>query len=106
MEWQFWGVVLLYVLIPIGVFVGRNWVKARIERGVEHRFAAQLELLRADLEKSKEEFRSSLRSKETEVNSIRDAVLSGRGQRQASVDKRQLEAIEKIWSDTNNTKSL
>ena len=38
MSWQFWIFLSLYAAIPIGLFIGRNWLKAWIERGVQHRF--------------------------------------------------------------------
>ena len=42
--------------------------------------------------------KSDLRTKEAEISALREAVLSGRANRQALLDKRRLEAVEKIWA--------
>jgi hypothetical protein len=42
--------------------------------------------------------KSDIRGKETEINALRDGVLSGRSQRQALLDKRRIEAVERVWS--------
>jgi hypothetical protein len=47
-------------------------------------------------EKSEDAFKSELRSKEAEIAALRDGILSGRMQRQALLDKRPMEAVEKV----------
>lgn len=98
MSWEFWVVIGLYAATGIAVFAGRNWLKAWIQSGVEYRFNSRLEELRAELRRSEEELKSQLRIKETEITALREGVLSGRTQRQALVDKRRIEAVEKLWS--------
>jgi hypothetical protein len=95
---EFWIIIGLYAATGIAVFAGRNLLRAWIERGVEYRFNSRLEELRADLRRSEEELKSQLRIKETEITALRDGVLSGRTQRQALVDQRRIEAVEKLWS--------
>jgi hypothetical protein len=97
-SWEFLVIIGLYAATGVAVFAGRNVIKAWIERGVEYRFNSRLEELRADLRRSEEELKSQLRIKETEITALRDGVLSGRTQRQALVDKRRIEAVEKLWS--------
>jgi hypothetical protein len=97
-SWEFWIIIGLYAATGVAVFAGRNLLKAWIESGVEYRFNSRLEELRADLRRSEEELKSQLRIKETEITALRDGVLSGRTQRQALVDKRRIEAVEKLWS--------
>src|SRR4029077_8681731 len=96
--WQFWFLLLLNVAIGVLIFIGRNWIKARIEQSVRSGFEAKLEALRSDLRRSEEELKSELRSKEAEITALRDGILSGRAQRQALVDKRRLEAIDGLWA--------
>jgi hypothetical protein len=96
-SWDFWIIIGLYAATGIAVFGGRNLLKAWVERGVEYRFNSRLEELRADLRRSEEELKSQLRIKETEITALRDGILSGRTQRQALVDKRRIEAVEKLW---------
>jgi hypothetical protein len=97
MDWAGIVAIGLYAVSCIGVFVGRNWIKARIERSVQHGFDAELEAIRADLRKAEETFKSDLRLREQELSALRDGVLSGRAQRQAALDKRRMEAVERVW---------
>jgi hypothetical protein len=98
MGWGFWLLLAIDAVIGIGIFAGRNWLKASIERSVQHRFDARLEELRADLRKSEEGLKSELRLKEGQITALRDGVLSGRAQRQALLDKRRLEAVDRLWA--------
>jgi hypothetical protein len=100
-DWQFWLLLLLYLAIPVVIFIGRNWIKARIEGSVRAEFEAKLETLRSDLRRSEEELKSELRSKEAQITALTDGILSGRTQRQALVDKRRLEAIDGLWAAFN-----
>jgi hypothetical protein len=97
-DWLEWLPTIISALMVIGIFVGRNWLKAKIERSVQHTFDARLENLRADLRGTEERLKSELRMKETEISVLRDGALSGRALRQAPVDRRRLEAVERIWT--------
>ncbi len=81
-----WLPTLITILIWIAIFFARNWLVAKIKASVEHDFNSKLESLK-----------SELRSKENEISSLRDAVLTGRNQRQAIVDKRKIEAVDNLW---------
>ena len=96
--WQFWLLLLLNLAIGLLIFIGRNWIKARIEQSVRSSFEEKLEVLRSDFRRSEEYLKSELRSKEAEIAALRDGILSGRTQRQALVDKRRLEAIDGLWA--------
>lgn len=97
-DWEFWLLLVLYLAIPIVIFISRNWIKARIEQSVRSGFEAKLEALRSDLRRNEEELKSELRSKEAQIAALRDGILSGRTQRQGLVDKRRLEAIDGLWA--------
>jgi hypothetical protein len=91
-----------YAWIPTAVlvlvlFLSRKWILAHIERSVQNKFDSKLEMLKVELRKSEETFKSELRLKESEISALRDGVLSGRSNRQALFDKRRLEAVEKVW---------
>lgn len=77
---------IIILLLGAGGFVFRNWLTAKIIGSVQHGFNEKLE-----------ELRSQLRSKEIEISSLRDTVLTGRNQRQILVEKRRIEAVENIW---------
>ncbi|MFH0303609.1 hypothetical protein AAFX91_42265, partial [Bradyrhizobium sp. 31Argb] len=93
---------LISLFVSIGLpaigFLARNWIKARIEKGVQHRFDVKIEALCADFRKSEEMLKSELRDKEAEIASLRSNVLAGSASRQALLDKRRFEAVEKIWA--------
>lgn len=84
--------------LAILIFTAKHKIKAEIERSVQHKFDAKIETLRGDLRKNEEEFKSELRLKETEISALRDGVLGGRVNRQAMLDKRRLEAVERVWA--------
>lgn len=98
MELTAWIPTAITVILGGGAFVGRHWIKAGIEKSIQHKFNAEIETLRAEFRKSEEEFKSNLRSKEMEISALRDGVLSGRLNRQALADKRRLEAVERVWT--------
>jgi hypothetical protein len=81
-----WLPTLITVLVWVAIFFARNWIIAKIKAGVEHDFNSKLEGLK-----------SELRSKENEIASLRDTVLTGRNQRQALVDKRKIDAVDYLW---------
>jgi hypothetical protein len=89
----------------IGYFA-RNWIRARIEKGVQHGFDVKIEALRAELRKAEEKFKSELRDKEAEIATLRSNVLAGSASRQALLDKRRFEAVEKIWAAVNEHSKL
>jgi hypothetical protein len=69
------------------IYLFREAIKAWLTKGVSHHFDRQIETLRADL-----------KSKEEKINSLRQSALSGAGKRREALDKRQLEAIDKLWA--------
>jgi len=97
MDWLGLIALVLWVLFPAAVFISKNAVKAWIEKGIQHDFDQQIEKVRSELRKQEETFKSELRSKEHEITTLRDIVLSGRANRQALVDKRRIEAVERLW---------
>jgi hypothetical protein len=97
-DWVEWVPTVIVILVPVGIFIGRNWLKARIERSVQHTFDAKLEAIRTDLRGTEERLKSDLRLKESEISALRDGVLSGRAQRQALLDKRRMDAVERVWA--------
>jgi hypothetical protein len=108
-----WGVdwvglisIAISVGTPIAIFLSRNWFKARIEKGIQHHFDVQIERVRADLRQSEERFKSDLRDKEAEIATLRSNVLAGSASRQALLDKRRFEAVEKVWSAVNDFAQL
>ena len=98
MGWTVWIPTLITVGLAILIFTAKHKIKAEIERSVRHKFDAKIETLRGDLRKNEEEFKSELRLKETEISALKDGVLGGRVNRQAMLDKRRLETVERVWA--------
>ena len=92
-----WSPTIVTITIWSVLFVGRNWLKTKIVAGIEHNFNSKLEELRSEHRKFEETFKSELRSKESEISTLREAVITGRNQRQALVDKRKIQAVENLW---------
>jgi hypothetical protein len=85
-------------ILTMLLFASKNWIKASIEKSVQHEFDQKLEKLRTELRKKEEEFNSSLRAREGEISMLREQVLSGRASREALMDKRRLDAVERVWA--------
>lgn len=92
-----WTAILAVAVIPLGLFVARRWLTASIEQSVRVKFEVGLERVRADLKSSEERLKSELRYREAEIHSLRENVFGRRSGRLALVDKRRIEAIERIW---------
>jgi len=100
MTWQAWIPTVVLVLVAITGFIGRNWIKAKIDRSVQFTFDRKLEGIRAELRAIEERLKSDLRVKEAEIAALRDGALSGRERRQALLAERRQVAVERVWAAT------
>jgi hypothetical protein len=64
-------------VVLAGLFLGRHWILARIEKGLQHGFDRRLEELRGELRVSEERLKSTLRDRESEITLLRNTVLTG-----------------------------
>ncbi|MGH1419315.1 MAG: hypothetical protein ACRBCJ_10705 [Hyphomicrobiaceae bacterium] len=101
-----WLSLVLTIAIPVAVYLGRQWLVAWVTKHAQHSFDAKLEELRAKLRTTEEQFKSGLRSKEDEITALRNSLLSGSVSRQSLLDKRRLEAVEKIWKAVNDSAKI
>lgn len=72
--------------------------KASIEKTLQSRFDARLESLKADYRLQEELLRADLRSRDSDLENLRRNALSGAAARQVIIDKRQIEALERVWA--------
>lgn len=100
------SLITTFAAYPLAIFVGRHWVIARITKTVQYGFDAKLEKLRTDFRESEERLKSELRDKEAEISALRTTVLDGSKSRQALLAKRQLDAVERIWTAVNDYTQL
>jgi hypothetical protein len=71
--------------------------KSGIEKSIQSRFDAKLEGIKAEYRLQEERLRADLRSRDNDLESLRRNALSGAAARQAIIDKRQIEALERVW---------
>jgi hypothetical protein len=76
----------------------RLWIKSFVEGRVKFGLDKQMESIRNQLRESEERLKSDLRQKEAEIASLRDGALSGRAARASLIDRRRIEAADKIWA--------
>jgi hypothetical protein len=93
-DWVSVAALVIYGALLIAHFVSTRW----IERRIQHGFDGKIENLKAELRQNEERLKHDLRTKEAEISALREGVLSGRANRQALLDKRRLEAVEKVWT--------
>lgn len=81
----------------LGIVIG-TYYKAKVEKAIQHNFDAKLETLRANLRKDEEELRADLKAKGEQIAALRGGALSGLANRYTALDKRRLEAIDRVWT--------
>jgi hypothetical protein len=83
---------------PLAVPAIREAIGKYIAAFVQHHFDERIEKLRSELRRSEEKFAAELRTNEQQLRSLTDAALSLRSSRQAALDARRLQAVEKLWA--------
>lgn len=91
---QYW---LLLLVVPFALLGLRAYIRAVAEKSVQHSYDARLESLKGEIRQSEERLKSELRNNESEIAALRDGALGGRASRLAMLDKRRLEAVERLW---------
>lgn len=97
-EW-FAAISTSTVTAIVGFAVG-TFYKAKVEKSVQHNLDRKLEALRTVLRKEEEVLKAELRAKGEQIAALRGGALSGLANRHAAIDKRRLEAIDKLWAAT------
>ncbi|MGH6807662.1 MAG: hypothetical protein ACREEJ_12600 [Ensifer adhaerens] len=97
-EW--FAAISTSTITAIAGFVIGTFYKAKVEKSVQHNLDRKLESLRTTLRNEEEVLKSELRAKGEQIAALRNGALSGLANRQAAIDKRRLEAIDKLWSAT------
>jgi hypothetical protein len=100
------AIIISLGLPPLAIFLAKNWLVAWISNSVQHSFNLEMEELRAAFRASEERLKSDLRNKEDEISTLRNSVLSGSAGRQALLDKRRFEAVDKVWAAVNDLGQL
>lgn len=84
--------------LAIVLWLGRNVIKTRLLKSVEHEFNTKLEAIRSEFRQQEEVLKADLRSKETDIAALRSGAMNAMASRQMSLDKHRLEAVDQLWS--------
>lgn len=89
MSWADWfpAITSSTVLAVIGFAAGTAY-KASVENSIQHSFDKKLEDVKATIRQSDEQ-----------ISALRSGALSGLASRQANLDRRRLEAAERLWAE-------
>lgn len=88
-----------FAVVGIAATIWRNaistFLEARVRRGIGHEFDKKLE-----------EFRADLREKGKAMDALRDGALAGMISQQTALFKRRIEAIDQLWLDITDYRSI
>jgi len=87
------GASLIGLAIAAAVFIA----KVVVEKGIQHRFNGALEELKSELRLQEEKLKAAITAEQDHIRSLQQLVLSGMSNRNQALDKRRLEAIERLW---------
>src|SRR5258708_5989109 len=73
-------------------------VKSLVEKGIQHKFDSALESYRSELRQEEDKLKSALAAEQSRIDALQRMVLSGMTSRNEAVDKRRLQAIERLWA--------
>ena len=89
-------------LFAAALWLARETISARLTRSIQHEFDRKIESVRSDFRAVEERLKAQLREKEAEISALRSGALSALASRQASLDKRRLEAVDQLWAAFNS----
>lgn len=84
-------------LLALFLWLSKNIITIRLTNSVRHEYEQKIEQIKADIRNTEELFKAELRAKESQIQSLRDGILSGITDRQAAVFSHQLTAIQQLW---------
>jgi hypothetical protein len=80
------------------IFVAGYVVKAIIDKTATYQSGRAIEGVKADFQKSLEELKAQIKSRDETLAALRKSVLDGFGARTASLTQRKIEAVERLWT--------
>lgn len=84
-------------LLAVLVYVSSTLFKSTIEHSIRGKFDTDIENLKGDIHRREVLLHDELNKKGEQISDIRAGALSNLARRYESLDKRRLEAIERIW---------
>lgn len=92
--------------VAILSFLFGTYYKSKIEKTIQHNFDVKIESIKTHLRREEEKFRSEVKARDEQISAIRNGALSNLASRNSIIDKRRLEALDKIWSHAVSMSSL
>lgn len=80
-------------------WLSREIISTRLKASVAHEYNAKLAAIKSDQRTKESAFEAELRQKEMVIQALQGGALSALATRQATNDKRRLEAIDHLWSE-------
>lgn len=106
-SWSAWAPALpTAILLGLASAIVAPIYRASIEKSIAHRFELKIEELRSKLRNEEEERKASIKRSDAQLEDLRKSALSGISARHALIDKRRIEAIEKLWSHISDRSPL
>lgn len=97
-----WGLTVLGTAAALASSLAVPFIRETVGKYiaglVQHRFDQRIETLKSELRRTEDKFSADLRANEQKIRSLTDAALSLRSSRQAALDARRLQAVEKLWA--------
>lgn len=84
-------------LFALALWFSRNLIITRLTNSVRHEYDQKIENLKAELRRNEEILKADLSAKASQIEALRNGVLSGLTTRQALIFERQLTAVEQLW---------
>ncbi len=98
MDTMYWIPSIVTLLLLLVLWFSRNFIAALVAKGLEHKFNARLEEIRAELREKEELLRADLRTRESEISALRSGAITAMASRQIALDRRRIEAVDQLWS--------
>lgn len=86
------AILLLLAFPSVRSFVGKYFASL-----MQLHFDQRIEHLKSELRRSEQQFEAELNENDRQLRALTDVTLSLRSTRQAALDARRLEAVEKLW---------
>ncbi len=104
MDWMPWIAAALMSSL-VGLIV-RIWLPARIQKSIQYEYDRKLEELRGELRRDEERLKADLKKSDDQIAALRNNALSTMASRYMALDRRKLEAVEKLWESIVNQGQL
>ena len=78
-------------------FIYREAVAKWFVLRMSHHFSEKLEMLKSELRHSEQDIQAQLQSKQKQIDVLYGTTMSARAGRQSAIEKRRLDAIERVW---------